>query len=83
MLLLVFFSLPGNSSIAFTGGTPVSARRRMTMRLYSSGRQSNSSLRVPGLKAAVKAPRFSTRLICLPAPRIRCGTRPVRGHFVA
>ena len=33
MLLLVFFSLPNSSSIASTGGTPVSARRSRTIRL--------------------------------------------------
>jgi hypothetical protein len=37
MLLRVFFNLPSNSSIASTGGTPVSARRNMTTLLYSSG----------------------------------------------
>ena len=37
ILVFVFFSLPRTSSIASTGGTPVSARRRMTTRLYSSG----------------------------------------------
>ena len=37
MLLLVFFNLPSSSSIASTGGTPVSARRSSTMRLSSSG----------------------------------------------
>ena len=37
MLLCVFLSLFKSSSIASTGGTPVSARRRMTTLLYSSG----------------------------------------------
>jgi len=37
MLLRVFFSLFSISSIASTGGTPVSARRSMTTRPYSSG----------------------------------------------
>ena len=37
MLLPVFLSLFSTSSIASTGGTPVSARRRMTTLLYSSG----------------------------------------------
>ena len=37
MLLPVFLSLFSISSIASTGGTPVSARRRMTTLLYSSG----------------------------------------------
>jgi hypothetical protein len=37
ILLRVFLSFPSNSSIASTGGTPVSARRRMTTLLYSSG----------------------------------------------
>jgi hypothetical protein len=37
MLLRVFFNLPSSNSMASTGGTPVSARRRMTTLLYSSG----------------------------------------------
>lgn len=37
ILLLFFFSLFNISSMASTGGTPVSARRKMTTRLYSSG----------------------------------------------
>src|SRR5580765_3720089 len=37
ILLLVFLSLLSTNSIASTGGTPVSARRRMTTLLYSSG----------------------------------------------
>ncbi len=37
MLLLVFLSFPSSNSIASTGGTPVSARRSSTTRLYSSG----------------------------------------------
>ena len=37
MLVLVFLSLPKSSSIASTGGTPVSARRSRTILLSSSG----------------------------------------------
>ena len=37
MFVLVFLSLPSTSSIASTGGTPVSARRRMTTRSCSCG----------------------------------------------
>jgi hypothetical protein len=37
MLLPVFFSLFSINSMASTGGTPVSARRRITTLLYSSG----------------------------------------------
>ena len=37
MLLPVFLNLPKSSSIASTGGTPVSARRSRTIRLSSSG----------------------------------------------
>lgn len=37
MLLRVFLSLPSSSSMASTGGTPVSARRSITTRFSSSG----------------------------------------------
>ena len=37
MLFSVFFSLPSSSSMASTGGTPVSARRSVTMRGSSCG----------------------------------------------